>query len=112
MDETLEEKLKTQAQKDRERELSDIRVILQSPEGRRFYWRVMEEGNAFRDAYSVDTNSTFYNLGRQAISRYFLNELLESKPTALSQMQQERESESKSRENKRKDELKEQSIIG
>lgn len=80
--------------KKRERELSDIRFILKSPEGRRFFWRVMEKGRAFHDAYAgQDTNGTNYNLGRQSISRDFLNDLLEAKPDALEQMQQERKDE-------------------
>lgn len=100
------------ANRDRERDLSDIRFVIKSPEGRRFFWRVMAEGGVFLDAFSSDTNSTYYNLGRQSISRRFINDLLEAKPEAYVQMQQERESEAKSRDNIEDLEQKQKSIIG
>lgn len=90
---TEEQKKQKKAERKRERELSDIRFVIKSPEGRRFYWRVMEEGGVFLDPYQPETNPTYYGLGRQSVSRKFLNELLEAKPEGLSQMQQERESE-------------------
>ena len=52
----------------RERDLSDIRFIIKSPEGRRFFWGVMSEGGMFRDAFSGDIGLTNYNLGRQSVS--------------------------------------------
>jgi hypothetical protein len=83
--------------KRRERELSDIRKILQLPEGRRFYWRVIEEGAVFNDAFAGSgyADQTMYNLGSQSVSRRFLNDLLFAKPEALQQMQQERQAEDK-----------------
>jgi hypothetical protein len=85
--------------KRRERELSDIRRVIQTPEGRRFYWRMMEKGGVFRDAFcGEDIYTTNYNLGRQSLSRDFLNDLLEADPNALKQMQDERASEIKSEE--------------
>lgn len=92
---SLEDKRIKKSIRKRERELSDIRFIIQKPEGRRFIWRVLEEGRVFHDAYQPDSNTTYYNLGRQSISRLFLNELLEAKPEALSQMQDERAAEEK-----------------
>lgn len=106
---TIEQKRQKKEERKRERELSDIRDILLKPAGRRFIWRVLEEGRIFYDAFALDSNSTYYNLGRQSISRLFLNELLEAKPDALSQMQQERDSEAESEKNI---ELKEQENKG
>lgn len=94
VDNSKQEKVLKKADKRRERELSDIRFVLKSPEGRRFYWRLMEKGRVFHDVFCGDsTNGTNYNLGRQSISRDFLNDLLEAKPEAYVQMQQEREAE-------------------
>lgn len=94
VDNSKEEAKHKKLDKKRERELSDIRRVLQLPEGRRLYWKIMEKGGAFKDAYAGnDTNWTNYNLGRQSISRDFLNDLLEAKPDGLSQMQQEKLSE-------------------
>ncbi len=97
--------------KKRERELTDIRAILLTPAGRRFYWRILERGSIFHDAFCNDnTNGTNYNLGRQSLSRDFLNDLMEAKPEALTQMQQERMSEKKDEE--RKEDMKRQNDGG
>lgn len=97
IDNSKHEKKQKKNDRRRERELSDIRFILKSPEGRRFYWRLMEKGKIFHDIFCFEqTNSTNYNLGRQSISRDFLNDLLEAKPDAYGQMQQEREAEEES----------------
>lgn len=95
---TRNDELEKRAKRKRERELSDIRFIVKSPEGRRFYWKLMEVGGVFLNPYGKDTNHTFYNLGRQSISRDFLNDLLEAKPEALDQMRQEKKSEEKAEE--------------
>lgn len=92
---TLEEKRKKKSERKRERELSDIRFILLRPEGRRFIWRVLEEGRVFHDAYTPDSNTTYYNLGRQSISRDFMNDILAASPDAMSHMSQERDAEDK-----------------
>lgn len=82
-----------------ERELSDIRAILMLPEGRRFYWKLMAAGSPFIDAFnSENSRLTDYALGRQSVSREFLNDLLEARPEAYAQMQKEREAESKADE--------------
>lgn len=97
VDNSKEEAKYKKLDKKRERELSDIRRVIQLPEGRRLYWRLMEKGGAFKDAYCGEyTNGTNYNLGRQSISRDFLNDLLEAKPEALTQMQQERDAQDES----------------
>lgn len=109
---TLEQKRLKKEERKRERELSDIRYVLLKPEGRRFIWRVLEEGRVFHDAFTPDSNSTYYNLGRQSVSRLFLNELMEAKPDALSQMQQEREAEEKIELLKEKQEQDKTGVLG
>lgn len=90
----LEDKRQKKDKRRRERELSDIRFVLLSPEGRRFYWRIMAQGKIFLNPFSgEDTNTTNYNLGKQSLSRDFLNDLLEASPNSLSQLQNERKAE-------------------
>lgn len=90
IDHSKEEAANKKLEKKRERQLSDIRRVLQLPEGRRLFWRVLEKGGVFRDAFANEnTNGTNYNLGRQSLSRDFLNDLLEAKPDALQQIQNE-----------------------
>ena len=107
IDSTKNDKDVKKQNRKRERELSDIRSILLKPEGRRFYWRIMEAGRMFQDASAGEnTNQTFHNLGRQSVSRDFLNDLMESKPEALAQMQQERTSEEASEHRQEQEDLK------
>lgn len=97
IDNSKEEAKHKKLDKKRERELSDIRRVLQLPEGRRLYWRIMEKGGVFRDAYAGDSsNGTNYNLGRQSISRDFLNDLLEADSKILTQIQDEFRAEQES----------------
>ena len=99
---SLEEKKKNR----RFRELSDIREIVATPVGRRFFWRLLSMGGLFRDAFSGDSvNYTNYQLGRQSLSRDFLNELLEAKPSAFQEMQREYEAEAN------RDEAQDQEIM-
>lgn len=106
IDNSAEEKKQKRNDRRRERQLSDIRHVLKTPEGRRFYWRLMEEGRVFVDPFCFEqTNNTHYQLGRQSVSRTFLNDLLEAKPEALQQMQLERKSEEE--KDKAQDELDE-----
>lgn len=97
IDNSKEEKKQKKSARRRDRELTDIRFVLQSPQGRRFYWRLMAEGRVFHDAFASEmTNRTNYNLGAQAISRTFLNDLLEASPNSYAQMQGEQRSEAES----------------
>ena len=76
----------------RERELSDICTVIMTPEGRRFYWRVMEECKAFQLSFVGDTNATMFNEGKRSIGLWAFHELLEAKPSAFQQMQREHKS--------------------
>lgn len=88
----------------RDRELSDIRWIISSPEGRRFYWRILSDAGVFRSSFSGDSNITMYNEGRRTIGLDLLGDLLSAKPSAFSQMQDEYASELKSEETLKKQE--------
>lgn len=99
IDNSKEEAKHKKLDKKRERELSDIRFLVRTREGRRFIWKVLERGRVFVDPFAGDsTNGTHYNLGRQSISRDFLNDILEASPEALGQMQNEQRSESQGEE--------------
>ena len=103
-DTSNDEKKQKKSDRRRERENSDLRFVLKSPEGRRFVWRYMEKGKAFQDPFCFEnTNSTHYNLGRQSISRDLLNDVLEAKPEVYEQMVNERKAEDE--DDKRQEEL-------
>jgi len=94
-------------------ELSDLKFVLQSPEGRRFVWRVLEQGNLFHNTYVHGDQgyATTYNDGRRSVSLWTLNKVLEAKPEAFIQMQQEHKSVKKSDENIEKLEAKQIDLL-
>lgn len=92
------------AAKKREIELKDIQTVVSTPEGRRFYWRVMAMAGVFHLSYTGDTNSTMYNEGRREIGLKIFNDLFEASPNAFNQMQRE----VSSRENMDRNEVEEQ----
>lgn len=97
----------------RERELSDIRFIIKSPQGRRFYWRTMGVTKMFAESYipGDEGYGTTFNVGRQSVGQWLLKELLEAKPDAFIQMQNESLSESKSINNEKEDEALSRDIL-
>lgn len=86
-----------------DRKLSDMRFVLKSAEGRRLLWSLMEEAKIFHGCYVHGDNGygTTYNSGRQDQGRILLNRILEAKPEAYLQMQNEHASEAKRIENER-----------
>jgi hypothetical protein len=98
IDTSKQEKVQKREERKRERDLSDIRLILKSPEGRRFYWRLMSEAGVFHRSFAGDVNTTLFNEGRRSLGIDLLNDLMDAKPTAFNEMQQEYASERKNEE--------------
>jgi DNA repair exonuclease SbcCD ATPase subunit len=66
--------------------LNDIRQVLTTPQGRRFYWGLMARCKAFSDQYIADTNLCYFQKGQRTIGIGMLEDLLEAKPTARGQV--------------------------
>ena len=81
----------------RDREVNDIRKVISTPEGRRFYWRLLEIGGIFSDGYISGDNGygTTYKSGRRSVGVWSLSELMEANPGGFTQMQREHASEAK-----------------
>jgi len=113
MTESRKETLEQKAKRLRDRELNDIKLILSSPEGRRFLWRVLSEAQVFRDGY-VHGDAGFgttYNSGRRGIGLWALAEIMEAKPDAFMQMQREHASEAKREELDEKERIENKDIL-
>lgn len=107
--ETAEDK----AKRKRNRELNDIRVIVASPEGRRFLWRVLSEGKIFQDGYIHGDAGygTTYTTGKRSVGVWALSELMEAKPEVFMQMQRENASEAKREEMDEKEKNEQKDIL-
>lgn len=76
------------------RELSDLRHILLSAEGRRFIWKLMSASGIFLCSYKGgDRDETAFYEGRRSVGLQVLNDLLEANPKVFSQMQEEYQSD-------------------
>jgi len=72
----------------RERELSDIRFILETEMGRRFVWRYLSLAGVFQTSFTGNS-TTFFNEGRRDIGLKLLADVSEAKPEAYLQMAHE-----------------------
>jgi hypothetical protein len=95
----------------RDRHLNDIRVMVASVEGRRFYWKVMESCGIFQTSFTGEVNSTMFNEGRRSIGLLMLFDLMEAKPSAFEQMKRENDSELTREQNELKEEIKNDDIL-
>ena len=88
---TKEERAKQKA----DRQLSDIRFVAKSPEGRRLLWRIMAENGIFQSSLNTEITVMGYNEGRRAAGLSLLHDIFSAKSSLFGQMQQEHASESK-----------------
>jgi hypothetical protein len=72
----------------RDRELNDLRVVMSSPEGRRFIWRWLGMCGVFRTSF--ETNARIYfNEGQRDIGLRLTAEITEADEALYLQMQRE-----------------------
>jgi len=99
---------KETADRHKRRELNDIRKVLSIVEGRRFIWRILSMAGVFCASYvSKDSNHTAFNEGKRDIGIGLLQDLMEAKPEAYAQLQNEFISEAKSEKPKPEEETNE-----
>lgn len=68
-------KQKKEAKSLRERELADIKAVLELPEGRRFLWRVLSRCNVFGSVWEPSAK-IHYNAGQQDMGHFLMAEVL------------------------------------
>lgn len=75
-----EDQVKTRKRKDereRDRELADIRLVMSSVEGRRFVWRLLEKAGVFRTSFTGNS-TTFFNEGMRNMGLMVLGDVHEA----------------------------------
>lgn len=97
MEKRRPEKPSDKAKRKRDRELNDIRTVLNLPEGRRVVWRILSFVKIFIDAFFGGDagHTTAYQSGRKSVGLWLLSELMDANPNSFSQMQREYNSELK-----------------
>lgn len=93
LDYSEEEKTRIEAEKERankrDRELSDIKKILEIPEGRRFLWRLLSEARIFNTCFNNDPLIMASLEGRRDMGLFVLSEITTVNKNALSKIQSE-----------------------
>jgi hypothetical protein len=72
----------------RDRELNDFRFIVQTPEGRRYVWRLLSATGVFRTSFTGNS-TTFFNEGMRNIGLMIMADLNEACPERYQQMMNE-----------------------
>lgn len=73
---------------EREILLNDVRHVLSSVQGRRFVWMILDMAGVYRSSFTGNS-STFFNEGARNIGLRVLSDVMDAKPEAFLQMQQE-----------------------
>lgn len=106
IDTSKQDKQKKKDTRRRDKELADIKKIVSTAEGRRFFWRLLSETGMYRTSFTGNS-STFMLEGRRQIGLFLLNELMFADNKAFAQLQQENFSAKTSEELMRRKEEKE-----
>lgn len=61
----------------RDRELSDVAVVMSTPQGRRFMWRLMGHCKTYQSIWESSAK-IHYNAGQQDIGHFLMSEILSS----------------------------------
>lgn len=81
-------KRKTKTQLKREQELEELKLVMSSPQGRAFLWRLLAKTGLYEEVFTGNS-TTFYKCGKQAIGLWLLGEITSSDKLAYIKMQQE-----------------------
>ncbi len=83
----------SKAQKDerrqRQQQLNDICAVMDTPEGRRLIWRLLEKSHMFKTSYGGRTNDFIFNEGERNIGIFIFDEVIEANSELYLLMQKE-----------------------
>lgn len=78
-EERQEQERREKEKLERKQQLNDIRRIIQTPEGMRFFRRLLESGKMFTSSFTGNS-TTYLNEGRRSIALEFWADIVESSP--------------------------------
>lgn len=74
----------------REQEIGDLKKVMETPEGRRFIWRILGEAGVFRLSFVAGSpDATFFNEGARNNGLTLLNEIMTEVSGSFLLMQKE-----------------------
>lgn len=93
-----EENVRTRKRKDesiRDRELADLKLVMDSLEGRRFVWRLLDKAGVFRTSFTGNS-TTFFNEGMRNMGLVVLADVHEACAEQYIQMMTEAKKDTES----------------
>lgn len=97
-DEQQVKDLEQEAQNARNQELEDIKTILDTPHGVRFFKRLFDIGCMFQTTFTGNSNS-FFKEGHRNFALMFFNDVCEACPNKISELLVKKIAEKKAEEN-------------
>ncbi len=100
----LEERSKKLSEAQRrvhQKEIDDVKKLLKTPEGRRYFWRMLGKCGIFRSSFTPNSNQTAFNEGTRNIGLDLLFDINEADASAFAKMQNEYVSALKSKKEAR-----------
>lgn len=76
---------------DNQAEINDLRATMDTSSGRRTIWNLLTRCGVFNEDFSVETNVTYFNLGRRNIGLRYMKMLHEHCHDKYLLMQQEQQ---------------------
>lgn len=77
----------------REREIDDIRFLLSTEQGRRFYWRYLSVCGIYQQSADNSGSWTYFKEGQRSIGLILMNDLMEADTEAYVKMIKESKKE-------------------
>ena len=69
--------------KRRQVELDDLKQVLNTPSGRRFITRLLDQTGLLASDMFTGNSTTFYNLGKRDVGLWVYNEMMKAKPKSM-----------------------------
>ncbi|MGB0750568.1 MAG: hypothetical protein ACPGQI_01370 [Gammaproteobacteria bacterium] len=80
----------TKQKKRRQIELEDFRSVLETPAGRRFISRLLDQTGLLAADMFTGNSTTFYNLGKRDTGLWIYNEIMSAAPAMMIRMMSEK----------------------
>lgn len=70
----------------RDREIADLKAILESAPGRRVLWRILEKCGIYKQSAVQSGSWTYFNEGQRSVGNQLLAEIIQTNPEFYLQM--------------------------
>lgn len=88
-DEDQVKKAKNKEKFSRERELEDMKSVLESPMGRRIFWKYLSDCGVFKTSFNESSHTMAFLEGQRNVGLKILTDITQADPTKYLQMMEE-----------------------